>query len=210
MQALVIPHAASPRQNRGMATIAIVGAAHVALIYALLVALDIVPAPLPVHPTDVRVIDQVQPKTNPPPPPIDPHIFVRPTTDTVPTPPHFPTDNGDHGGITQVKPDGGGTGPLLQPVYVGAVSLAATHTIPAYPALDRRLGHEGAVRLKLDIDAQGRVSGAAVEQSSGFEGLDAAAVQWVIDHWRYKPATMDGKAVPATSEVMVTFHLTQG
>lgn len=44
-----------------------------------------------------------------------------------------------------------------------------------YPPAARREGREGRVRLRLSLDAQGRVVGAQVLKSSGFSDLDGAA-----------------------------------
>ena len=72
------------------------------------------------------------------------------------------------------------------------------------------MGHEGTVRLTLALDELGNVSGASVARSSGFAGLDDAAVAWVKSHWRFRPATQDGKPVASTVQADVTFRLTQG
>jgi len=83
-----------------------------------------------------------------------------------------------------------------------------THTTPDYPPLDKRLGHEGNVLLKLAIDERGMVVDTQIERSSGYESLDRAAADWVRSHWRYHPATQAGDAVPSNAEVTVTFRLT--
>jgi len=66
---------------------------------------------------------------------------------------------------------------------------------------------QGTVTLKLEISAEGRVTSATVENSSGSARLDQAAVSWVIGNWRYQPATHDGVAVATTAEAMVKFDL---
>jgi periplasmic protein TonB len=88
-----------------------------------------------------------------------------------------------------------------------ATGITGTHSSPAYPLLDRRLGHEGTVTLRLDIAPDGTVTGARVIKSSGYAGLDEAAVSWVIAHWRYKPATHTGAAVPSETNAAVMFSL---
>jgi protein TonB len=87
--------------------------------------------------------------------------------------------------------------------------MANTHTIPPYPPMGIRLGHEGTVRLAIQLDEQGNVIAAQVIASSGYEELDAAAVAWVKSHWRYQPAMRDGQPVPATTRAAVTFRLNQ-
>lgn len=195
----------SRRASSNITSFVLVGAAHAVLIYGLLVVLDIVPAPGPMPHTHVRVLDNPKPAPTPTPP--EP-TWAKPTTPT-PRAPLIPIDRGSPGNSITI-PDGSGLSPPVPPVVTAASGLSATHTIPGYPPLDRRLGHEGTVRLTLSIDALGAVSGAAVERSSGYDGLDAAAVAWVKAHWRYKPATRDGIPSSTTVEADVTFRLTQG
>lgn len=207
MQTLSHSNAVPIKPGRNIAVIMAVGLLHVILVYALLVFVDIVPVPTPPHWISVHFVDHTK---TPPPPPIPnlPVIFAHPETgEPVPPPISIDPSTRDNPGNPWT---GAGTDSFPPHVFVAAAALASTHTIPAYPALDRRLGHEGRVRLKLLIDASGSVADAVVERSSGYDGLDAAAVAWVKAHWRYQPATQDGKAVPASSEADVTFRLTQG
>src|ERR1700742_3898191 len=68
MQTLSHSNAVPINPGRNIATIAVVGIAHIALIYAVLVALDFVPVPSFVPPTVIRVLDHTR---QPPPPPMD-------------------------------------------------------------------------------------------------------------------------------------------
>ena len=88
-----------------------------------------------------------------------------------------------------------------------AKSIAGTHTTPPYPPLARRLGEEGIVQLRLVIDANGTIAKTTLEKSSGSERLDEAAITWVQRHWRYHPATRDGKPVASQTQVNVVFNL---
>jgi protein TonB len=186
--------------------IAAVGLFHLVVIYAVLVAIDVVPAPLPPHPSIFHIF-QTQ-KIIPPKPTLpNPVVPTKFAPESVPVP-KIPVDTGDHQAPITVPRD---TGPVTAtPLTLAATAIGSTHTIPLYPPFDRRLGHEGAVRLTLTIDAQGNVSDAAIAQSSGYDGLDQAAIAWVKAHWRYHPAMRDGKAVAATTQAEVTFKLTQG
>jgi periplasmic protein TonB len=91
----------------------------------------------------------------------------------------------------------------------GTVGIMGSHTSPPYPLLDRRLGHEGTVTLKLVVAADGTVSDAQVIKSSGYAGLDEAAVSWVVAHWRYRSATHQGTAIPSQTTAAVMFSLRQ-
>ena len=209
MQTLSHSNAVPTKPGRNLATVAVVAGLHLAVLYAILASVDMVPSVFPKPPTDFRVIDEQQKHVVPTPPDI--HIQTRIKTDDV-TPPVLRIDHSaDVGnGLTQVTHTSGTVTMASQTPFVPAVAVQDTHTIPAYPPFDRRLGHEGAVRLRLSIDQAGVVTDAVVEHSSGYQGLDEAAVAWVKTRWRYQPAKQDGKPVPASAAAMVTFRLTQG
>jgi len=62
-----------------------------------------------------------------------------------------------------------------------------------YPSLAQRRGQEGTVLCRLTIDAQGRVTKALLETSSGHAILDETALAGVL-LWRYRPGTREGVA----------------
>jgi protein TonB len=200
MQAITHPGTVAPARERSLITVALVGALHIAAIYTILVALDIVPSPLPNTAVNIHIVQVFQPAPPKPQPPAGRVVLARPDGPIAQKPDfNIGSDKGP-GGIANPP-----TGDTFAPVS----PIASTHSIPDYPVLDRRLNHEGIVRLALAIDAQGNVTGATVEHSSGYDGLDAAAIAWVKAHWRYKPALQNGTAVPATTQASVVFRLTQ-
>jgi protein TonB len=77
-------------------------------------------------------------------------------------------------------------------------------TRPEYPPEALEKGIEGTVVVEMTIDVEGRVVDPSVAKS--VEGLDEAALECVRE-WRFKPATKDGEAVPATARAPVTFRL---
>jgi len=83
---------------------------------------------------------------------------------------------------------------------------AARNRRPAYPEASRRRGQEGTVQLELSVDANGRVIGVRVTESSGFSALDAAAAEAPRD-WRFRPAQRAGLPVAATIIHQVHFRL---
>jgi protein TonB len=208
MASIPYPNTAAPAAERHTLTIAFVAALHIAVLYTILVALDFVPGPHVTPEGHVKWVE-VKPTSDPPPQQTpattpmahpDPGTVVKPViVIDYPPPPGGPT--GTNGTQT-----GGGTGDVFQT----AMAIPGTHTIPDYPALDRRLNHEGTVSLLIFIDANGAITGASVTQSSGYDGLDAAAIAWVKAHWRYKPAMRGGAAIPSTARASVVFHLTTG
>lgn len=88
-------------------------------------------------------------------------------------------------------------------------AIASTHTQPPYPVLARRIGKQGTVLLNITIGTNGDVQNVSVAKSSGDDSLDEAAVAWVREHWRYRPATQNGQPVVAQSEAQVVFNLSQ-
>lgn len=88
-----------------------------------------------------------------------------------------------------------------------AASISGTHTTPPYPGMARKLGEQGTVKLRLTISPLGAITGADVVQSSGFDDLDRTAINWVMSHWKYKPAVRGGAAVASTALAAVVFNL---
>lgn len=80
-------------------------------------------------------------------------------------------------------------------------------TDPEYPVTSQRLGEQGAVVVRLKVGTNGRVEQAEVEESSGSERLDKAAMTEAKRAWRYVPATEDGIPVAAWTVRKVTFEL---
>jgi protein TonB len=96
--------------------------------------------------------------------------------------------------------DGSGGSKFVQ------VSYAYSPT-PEYPEEARREGREGRVLLRVLVDEQGRSKSAEVNQSSGSEALDQAAVQ-AIRSWRFSPARYGDKPVENWVKIPIDFRLT--
>jgi protein TonB len=69
---------------------------------------------------------------------------------------------------------------------------------PAYPAISRRLGEEGKLVLRVELDEKGRIYVAQVVNSSGFKRLDEAAMA-AVKTWRCNPPVRDGQPVRAVA-----------
>ena len=145
------------------------------------------------------------PRTPPPPLPPDTHIDIV----KVPLPPFDYSTQRDPGTTltTTDTPPQTTTRPASTGVDRAAVGITATHTTPPYPVVERRLGIEGTVTLRLTVGTEGQVMAAEVVTSAGREALDQAARDWIIGHWRYRPALKDGN--PAVVQVLanVTYSL---
>ncbi len=157
------------------------------------------------HTTEIFIPN---PSSTTPPRPLPPTTaFVKPDGPTIPRPDFTIADTNPNGTITP-PPTGGGPIANYGPAIVAAQPIMATHTIPPYPPIGTRMGHEGNVMLRVVIDPAGNVSQAQVIRSSGFPELDQAAATWVRGHWRYVPASRNGAPVASTADITVTFRLT--
>ncbi|MDP1526024.1 MAG: energy transducer TonB [Rhodocyclaceae bacterium] len=120
----------------------------------------------------------------PPPPPL-------PVVEATPVPPAPPAPP---------KP----AGPIM---LGGELSVACPErTPPRYPHHSRRMGEEGAVVLRVELDEQGNISAARVSASSGFARLDEAALG-AVRTWRCIPPTHHGRPVRAIAVQPFNFVL---
>lgn len=74
--------------------------------------------------------------------------------------------------------------------------VCSERTPPAYPATARRLGEEGTVVLRVELDETGAVAAARVATGSGHARLDEAALS-AVKTWRCRPALRDSRPVRA-------------
>ena len=81
-------------------------------------------------------------------------------------------------------------------------------TQPEYPPTSKRLGEAGTVVMLLTVSAEGRVTEAKIDKSSGFERLDEAAMKEALSRWRLVPGTVNGAASAMQYKFAVTFKLT--
>ena len=160
---------------------------------------------LPPPPIDVRVDPNEVPRTAPPPLPpmqrVDVPKAPLPVIESAPGPSQN-TITATTSTVPQTTTRSASTG-----MDRAAVGITATHTVPPYPVVERRLGIEGTVTLRLTVGTEGQVTAAEVVTSAGREALDQAARAWIIGHWRYRPALKDGN--PAVTQLLasVTYSL---
>ena len=199
----------------------IVGAHAVALAAVISAKMEL---PQKLIPTITRVTLIDPPKPPPPPDPqpqlkkaqprtrIDQPVVIipvprtdQPLIDRTPTPPLPPTP-GPIGTGTEIVPPP--PPPLAHiPVRKGVRFITAADEIrPPYPDDKRRQEQEASLRLRLAIDARGRV--VAVEPVGSVDpSFFAAARKHLLAHWRYAPATEDGRAVASSTVITLRFEL---
>jgi periplasmic protein TonB len=77
---------------------------------------------------------------------------------------------------------------------------------PTYPSALLSKGIGGRVLVTCTVDADGRVTGTSIKQSSGHPALDKAAAN-AVNKWKFKPATKSGRKVKATCVVPFNFEV---
>jgi periplasmic protein TonB len=121
----------------------------------------------------------------------------------------------DTGPITPPNPGQvvvGSTGTIELPPPHFAVKLGpqlltpASELKPPYPASKLITEEEATLRLKLTIDESGRVIAVDPVGNADRAFLDAAR-RYLLGHWRYKPATEDGRAVASSTVITLRFQL---
>ena len=195
-------------------------AAHVAVIAILMSARMDVRQHIFDPPT--TVVDVPLPP-DPPPIPPQPTVDTTPkngwidhTTSPVPTPtlpPEVDTSaatTDDPGMLTEV-----GTAGLPQvlprpnpdPVKLGPQLLTpASELKPPYPQSKLLSEEEALLKLRLTIDERGRVT--AVEPVGRADPVFLrAARQYLLAHWRYRPASEDGQTVRSSTMITLRFTL---
>ncbi len=78
--------------------------------------------------------------------------------------------------------------------------------VPAYPALSHRLGEQGRVVVHVLIGHDGLVKSGKIQQSSGFNRLDQAALRTALS-WRYRPGKTAGVVQDMGLNVPIIFVL---
>lgn len=69
---------------------------------------------------------------------------------------------------------------------------------PTYPAISRRMGEEGKLVLRVELDENGRIDDAKVINSSGYERLDTAALT-AVKSWQCNPSRRNGQPIRAVA-----------
>lgn len=159
------------------------------------------PAAAPVPPPLVRAIERTQPApqaeaTRPAsesaPVPVSPAPAAPPAPTAPATPP-----------VVEETPRPAAPPPVTPPQPADYLN----NPKPPYPALSRRLGEEGVVRLNILVNPDGSVAQAEIARSSGFPRLDDTAVKTVQSSWKFEPARQGGKPIAAWVIVPIQFTL---
>ena len=202
------------RRPHPNAMLLIVGAHVAALAFVMSAKMEI-----PIHLPGGSIIVEPIPRPKPPKPnrpqhPSKPQAGPTVTPHPLPMPPSrgpaFPTEPTFH----PLQPDPVPI-PIPQPmptprpigVTAGPQLLTpASDLKPPYPQSKIDSGEEAMLTLRLKIDANGRVVAVDPVGHADSVFLEAAR-RYLVAHWRYKPATEDGRAVDSSTVITLHFQL---
>jgi len=188
---------------------------HIGIVWALMTGLAREAMQVVTGPIETKVIEEPKVEREPPPPPPPPKFktppppFVPPPEVTIAEPPPTtpPISN-----VSTARPPEPAPPPRAAPApsgpTVSARPDAKSFTRPEYPSMSVRLGEEGSVILNLTCSAEGRVSNASVDTSSGFPRLDEATIKEANrGRWKCTPAQENGQAVASQFKFKYTWRL---
>jgi len=164
-------------------------------------------APPPLESIDTPPPPKQQPTPQPPISQVDTPEVTIPVPNNGPVFTNPPIEQPPIGAIAGSGTDYVPPPPIYPPVRVAARFNTPEWALkPPYPAEKRQAEEEATLRLKLSIDATGRVI--AVEPLGKVDPVFlSAARKHLIAKWRYRPATEDGKAVHSSTVVTLRFEL---
>jgi len=92
---------------------------------------------------------------------------------------------------------------ILEPRFDAAY---LNNPAPLYPSVSRRLGEQGRVLLRVQVDERGTPTNVTLGASSGHERLDNVALE-TVRRWKFVPARRGEEAVSAWVIVPIVFNL---
>ena len=78
---------------------------------------------------------------------------------------------------------------------------------PRYPESLRQAGVDGSVLVQFTVDTTGRVDMGSVKVLNSTHEMFTSAVRQSLGSFRFKPAEVNGKRVPALAQMPFEFHL---
>lgn len=152
------------------------------------------PPPQQPRPQQPRQIDHITPVI--PLPPLGPPVATQPPLPPVLPVPQLPTP-------PVIHPD-----PPAAPVRRAAEldPRFAGELQPPYPAEEHRAQREGRVQVRVTIAPNGRVS-SVVKLMATSDAFWRVTERQALDHWRFRPATVDGRPVADSKVMTLQFRL---
>lgn len=152
------------------------------------------PVPVKLQPARKPVVKPKKERLVAKAPAIPKQEYVEPVTDSLPAPVTVQEQTKESRSLPDAAPAQMPTGPmtLASELSVSCPKLSP----PAYPAISRRMGEEGKLVLRVELDESGRIDDAKVLNSSGYERLDTAALA-AVKSWHCNPSLRNGQPVRA-------------
>lgn len=201
---------APPATNyRRLGGLAFVVGLHLVLFWALQSGLAKTLVNKVMGPLDASLIEEVKEEIEEPPPP--PPKFQAPPPVFVDMPDVAISQEAPTASITATNapPKAAPPPPKADVILPPKQNARTPISQPEYPTMSRRLGEEGVVVLLLTVDADGRVTAATVDSTSGFERLDEAAIKEALRPrlWKFVPGTINGKPAGMQFKFAVRFKI---
>lgn len=151
------------------------------------------PAPVKLQPAKKPVIKPKQERLVVKSPVVPKQEYVEPLPDLFPDP------------VREVDESTSMAGALPAQMPAGPITLSSELSVscpklnaPSYPAISRRMGEEGKLVLRVELDENGRIDDAKVINSSGYERLDTAALT-AVKSWQCNPSRRNGQPIRAVA-----------
>jgi periplasmic protein TonB len=211
----MLAYAPRPERRRiHPVALALIVGAHAAAIIAVMNARMDIPSRIWDPPI---VIDPIPIPPEPPQNPPEPRTPSKPNPSQVDNPPSplppLPSDGPIVDPVPFPIPNPGPiVGPTIDPpvpavVRTGPRFNTPEHLLkPPYPEEKRRLDQEATLKLRLSIDANGRVIAVEPVGRADSAFLEAAR-RHILRAWRYKPATEGGQAIASSTVITLQFEL---
>ncbi len=169
------------------------------------IRVDLFPKPTPQQPVKPPQASQAQHKpriTNPQPDVLLPPAASKPLNLGPATIDPEPFTGGGGTAVTSIIPK-----PAITPIHRDPRLLTPPSELkPPYPASKLMSEEEATLRLKLTIDENGRVAAVDPVGRADPAFLDAAR-RHLMAHWRYQPASDDGRAIASSMVITLRFQL---
>lgn len=186
---------------------------HLLIVYVLFVSMGVLPAPEVKRVSDFVFIPDTPIQRPEPVKPIDPMIESHPVPINQPMP-QLPPETLT-APVAETPMPQSPTAPVANEPATGAgpsiptpQRLKVSHRVePTYPPSARRSGEAGSVQLRILVNERGVPGEIQIVKSSGYTRLDDAAID-AVRRWRFVAATNGNQAIPAWTQLAITFRLT--
>ena len=104
---------------------------------------------------------------------------------------------------------GEGAPKILEPIKMAKMDSVLSPMIkiqPLYPSSAKRMGTEGHVKVELDVNSEGYVVNIKILESVP-SGIFDRSVKKALRKWKFRPKTVDGKAVAQIGVLTLNFNL---